>query len=132
MDASRPLRFLVVGSVASMRQLLRDLLKDIGQLDAEEADTGPAALVRLRESPFDFVIHDLDMPSSDALALLRSIRADDALARLPVLLVAERATRDDVLDAVKAGASGCVVKPFTRATLEAKVVRIVQRLSAVA
>jgi two-component system chemotaxis response regulator CheY len=132
MQAARPLRFLIVEHVAAMRTLLRDLLKSLGYPDAAEVESAVAALEKLREAAFDFVVADLDMPGDGAIELLRQLRADAKLARLPVLLVADRATKESVLAAAQAGASGCLVKPFTPAALQARIDRIVDRAPATA
>ena len=127
MHAHRALKFLIVEHVATMRTLIRDLLKDLGYPDAEPAEAVTGALEKLRTSAFDFVIADLDLPEGGALALIRAVRADAALARLPLLLVADRATREDVVAAAQAGANGCLVKPFTPALLQSRIDRIVER-----
>lgn len=123
-------RFLVVEPLAPMRSLFRNLLKEIGYPDADESDNGDAALAKLRDERFDFVIVELRMPGIDGLEFLRRVRADDALKRLPVLLVADQATREDVIAAARAGASGCIVKPFTRAILEDRIESILGKAAA--
>jgi two-component system, chemotaxis family, chemotaxis protein CheY len=130
MQARRPLRFLIVEHVGAMRALIRDLLKDLGHADVDQADNATAAWQKLREAPFDFVVADLDMPEAGTLALLRQIRGDATLARLPVLLVAEAATRETIVAAGEAGASACLVKPFTPAAFQARIDRIVDRATA--
>jgi len=130
MDTPGQRRFLVVEPIAAMRGLFRNLLKEIGYADIEDVDSGQAGLARLRERPFDCCIVELRMPGIDGLALLREVRADAALKRMPVLLVADQATREDVIAAAQAGASACVVKPFTRAILEDRIASILQRAMA--
>lgn len=114
------LKFLVVDDFSPMRKIIRNLLKDRGYDDVEEADNGEAALERLRGGRFDFVISDWSMPTMSGIDLLRAIRADPRLKRLPVLLVTAEAKRENIIEAAQARASGYILKPFTGATLEAK------------
>ena len=127
MHTHRALRFLIVEHVAAMRTLIRDLLKDLGYPDAEPAEGVAGAFEKLEASAYDFVIADLDLPEGGALALIRAVRADAVLARVPILLVADRATREDVVAAAQAGANGCLVRPFTPALLQSRIDRIVER-----
>ena len=115
-----PLKFLVVDDFSPMRKIIRNLLKDRGYDDVEEADNGEAALERLRNGRFDFVISDWSMPTMSGIDLLRAIRADPRLRQLPVLLVTAEAKRENIIEAAQARASGYILKPFTGATLEAK------------
>jgi len=114
------LKFLVVDDFSPMRKIIRNLLKDRGYDDVEEADNGEAALERLRAGRFDFVISDWSMPTMTGIDLLRAIRADTRLRHLPVLLVTAEAKRENIIEAAQARASGYILKPFTGATLEAK------------
>ncbi|MFN7751733.1 MAG: chemotaxis response regulator CheY [Pseudomonadota bacterium] len=114
------LKFLVVDDFSPMRKIIRNLLKDRGYDDVEEADNGEAALERLRNGRFDFVISDWSMPTMSGIDLLRAIRADPRLRGLPVLLVTAEAKRENIIEAAQARASGYILKPFTGATLEAK------------
>jgi two-component system chemotaxis response regulator CheY len=122
------LRFLVVDDFATMRRIVRGLLKDMGCNRVEEAEDGAAALQMLRSQPFDFVVSDVNMPNMNGFELLKSIRADAALKHLPVLMVTAEARKEDILLAAQSGASSYIVKPFTKATLEEKIVKIVQKL----
>ena len=114
------LRFLVVDDFSPMRKIIRNLLKDRGYDNVEEADNGEAALERLRARRFDFVISDWSMPTMSGIDLLRAIRADPRLRHLPVLLVTAEAKRENIIEAAQARASGYILKPFTGATLEQK------------
>ncbi len=129
-DADKNVKFLVVDDFATMRRIVRNLLGDLGFANVEEAGDGAAALEMLRASAFDFVVSDWDMPNMDGLALLKAIRADDALKRLPVLLLTTEARREHILAAAEAGASGYVVKPFTAATLDEKLGKLFHELKA--
>ena len=129
MDAAN-MKFLIVDDFSTMRRIVRNLLKEIGYANADEAEDGVVALTKLRASKFDFVVSDLNMPNMDGFELLNSIRGDEALKKLPVLLVTAEAKKEDIVTAAQAGASGYIVKPFTKATLEEKLNKIVQKMHA--
>jgi two-component system chemotaxis response regulator CheY len=129
MDAAN-MKFLIVDDFSTMRRIVRNLLKEIGYANADEAEDGVVALSKLRASKFDFVVSDLNMPNMDGFELLNSIRGDEALKKLPVLLVTAEAKKEDIVTAAQAGASGYIVKPFTKATLEEKLNKIVQKMHA--
>jgi two-component system chemotaxis response regulator CheY len=125
----RDLKILIVDDFSTMRRIVRNLLKEIGYANAEEAEDGQAALNMLRNGRFDFVVSDLNMPNMNGFELLRQIRADEKLKSLPVLLVTAEARKEDIVTAAQAGASGYIVKPFTKATLEEKFGKILQKLA---
>jgi two-component system chemotaxis response regulator CheY len=120
-------RFLIVDDFSTMRRIVRNLLKEIGFANAEEAEDGAVALSMLRASKFDFVVSDITMPNMNGLELLQSIRADDALKNVPVLMVTAEAKKEDIVLAAQTGANGYIVKPFTKAMLEEKVQNILQK-----
>ena len=132
MSTATDMKFLVVDDFSTMRRIVRGLLKEIGYSNAEEADDGVAALAQLRSAKFDFVVTDINMPNMDGFGLLNAIKADDALRHLPVLMVTAEARKEDIVRATKDGAAGYIVKPFTKATLEEKVQKIVQKMAAAA
>ncbi|MDO8291922.1 MAG: chemotaxis response regulator CheY [Gallionella sp.] len=119
-------RFLVVDDFSTMRRIVRNLLKELGFLNVQEAEDGVDALVKLRADEFDFVVSDWNMPNMTGIDLLREIRADAKLKHLPVLMVTAEAKKENIIEAAKAGASGYVVKPFTAATLDEKLKKIFQ------
>jgi two-component system chemotaxis response regulator CheY len=127
-DADKNLRFLVVDDFSTMRRIIRNLLKELGFSNVEEAEDGAVALQKLKSAPYDFVISDWNMPNMDGLALLQNIRADQSLKTLPVLMVTAEAKKENIIAAAQAGASGYVVKPFTAATLDEKLGKIFQNL----
>ncbi|MFN7085431.1 MAG: chemotaxis response regulator CheY [Burkholderiales bacterium] len=127
--ADKNMRFLVVDDFSTMRRIVRNLLKELGFTDVDEAEDGAVALQKLRSIPFDFVISDWNMPNMDGLALLKSIRADEQLKKLPVLMVTAEAKKENIIAAAQAGASGYVVKPFTAATLDEKLSKILQNMA---
>ncbi|MFZ4831956.1 chemotaxis response regulator CheY [Rouxiella sp. Mn2063] len=126
--ADTNLRFLVVDDFSTMRRIIRNLLKELGFNNVEEAEDGVDALNKLRASSFDFVVSDWNMPNMDGLDLLKTIRADAALSKMPVLMVTAEAKKENIVAAAQAGASGYVVKPFTAATLEEKLSKIFEKL----
>lgn len=126
--ADKNLRFLVVDDFSTMRRIVRNLLKDLGFNNVEEAEDGQDALEKLRESTFNFVISDWNMPNVDGLQLLTEIRKDPVLAALPVLMVTAEAKKENIIAAAQAGANGYVVKPFTAAILEEKLNKIFEKL----
>jgi len=119
-------RFLVVDDFSTMRRIVRNLLKELGFLNVQEAEDGVDALVKLRADEFDFVVSDWNMPNMTGIDLLREIRADAKLKHLPVLMVTAEAKKENIIAAAQAGASGYVVKPFTAATLDEKLKKIFQ------
>jgi two-component system chemotaxis response regulator CheY len=123
------MKILIVDDFSTMRRIVRNLLKEIGYANADEAEDGQIALKMLRGSNFDFVVSDLNMPNMDGFELLRQIRADEKLKTLPVLLVTAEARKEDIVTAAQIGASGYIVKPFTKATLEEKFGKILQKLA---
>ena len=124
------LRFLIVDDFSTMRRIVRNLLKEVGYANADEAEDGSVALNKLKGGGFDFVVTDLNMPNMNGFELLTSIRAEPALQHLPVLMVTAEARKEDIVTAAQAGASGYIVKPFTKATLEEKLNKIIQRMQA--
>ena len=126
--ADHNMKFLVVDDSATMRRIVHSLLKDLGFNNVEEAEDGVMALQKLRSSRFDFVISDWNMPNMDGLTLLQNIRADEALKKIPVLMVTAEAEKKNVITAAQSGASGYVVKPITGATLEEKLNKIFQNM----
>jgi len=123
-------RFLIVDDFSTMRRIVRNLLKEIGFNNAEEAEDGAVALNMLKSTKFDFVVSDINMPNMNGFELLKNIRADDSLKGIPVLMVTAEAKKEDIVQAAQGGASGYIVKPFTKATLEEKVQKILQKAAA--
>jgi two-component system chemotaxis response regulator CheY len=119
-------RFLVVDDFSTMRRIVRNLLKELGFTNVQEAEDGVDALAKLRAAEFDFVVSDWNMPNMTGIDLLRAIRADAKLKHLPVLMVTAEAKKENIIEAAQAGANGYVVKPFTAATLDEKLKKIFQ------
>ncbi len=121
-------KFLVVDDFSTMRRIVRNLLKELGYSNVDEAEDGAMALSKLKNENFDFVISDWNMPNMDGLEMLKQIRADAAIAKLPVLMVTAEAKKENIIAAAQAGASGYVVKPFTAATLDEKLSKIFEKM----
>ena len=124
------LKYLIVDDFSTMRRIVRGLLKEMGCEKAEEAEDGAVALAALKAQKFDFVVCDINMPKMNGFDFLKAVRADDSLKHIPVLMVTAEARKEDIVLAAQTGASGYIVKPFTKATLEEKVQKIVQKIAA--
>jgi two-component system chemotaxis response regulator CheY len=127
--AEKNIKFLVVDDFSTMRRILRNLLKELGYLNVDEAEDGNSALLKLRRDPFDFLITDWNMAGMDGLQLLKEVRLDTNLCKLPVLMVTAEAKRENIIAAAQAGASGYIVKPFTAATLDEKMGKIFEKMA---
>jgi two-component system chemotaxis response regulator CheY len=123
------MKFLIVDDFSTMRRIVRGLLKEMGCLNAAEAEDGVVALSMLKANRFDFVVSDINMPNMNGFELLKAIKADEALRHLPVLMVTAEARKEDIVLAAQSGAAGYIVKPFSKATLEEKVQRILNKLA---
>lgn len=125
------IKILVVDDFPTIRRIVRNLLKELGYANVDEAEDGALGLAKLKGGGFDFVISDWNMPNMDGLQMLQAIRADPALAHLPVLMVTAEAKKENIIAAAQAGASGYVVKPFTAATLDEKIAKIREKMAKV-
>ncbi|MDX9842885.1 MAG: chemotaxis response regulator CheY [Aquabacterium sp.] len=125
-------KFLIVDDFSTMRRIVRGLLKESGYVNADEAEDGVVALNMLKNNKFDFVVSDINMPNMNGFELLKAIKADDALKHIPVLMVTAEARKEDIVLAAQTGAAGYIVKPFTKATLEEKVQKILQKMATTA
>jgi two-component system chemotaxis response regulator CheY len=109
-----------------MRRIIKNLLIDLGYPNVAEADDGSTALPMLQSGQFDFLITDWNMPGIPGLELLKAVRADARLAKLPVLMLTAEAKREQIIEAAQAGVNGYVIKPFTAATLKEKIDKILE------
>ncbi|SEK17178.1 MULTISPECIES: chemotaxis response regulator CheY [unclassified Variovorax] len=123
----KSLRILVVDDFPTMRRIVRNLLKELGFMNVDEAEDGVGGLAKLQSGDYAIVVSDWNMPNMDGLTLLKTIRADPKLATLPVLMVTAEAKKENIVAAALAGANGYVVKPFTAAILEEKITRIFEK-----
>ena len=122
------MRFLVVDDFSTMRRIVRNLLKELGYTNVDEAEDGSVALHKLRSGEFDFVVSDWNMPNMTGIELLKNIRADANLKHLPVLMITAEARKENIIEAAQNKASGYIVKPFTAATLDEKLSKIFKAL----
>ena len=130
MSVNKNLKILVVDDFATMRKVIRNLLKQGGFENIVEAEDGVAALKVLQSQKVDFVISDWNMPNMSGLELLKAVRGSDDLKELPFLMVTAEALKDNVVAAVKAGVSNYIVKPFTAEVLNEKIEKIVKGMAA--
>jgi len=115
---------LVVDDFATMRRIIKNILKQLGYTNVDEADDGVSALSRLKTGRFDFVVTDWNMPNMSGLDLIKAIRADANLKGIPILMVTAEARKENIIEAVKAGVNNYVVKPFTADVLKDKISKI--------
>lgn len=122
--ADQNLKFLVVDDFSTMRRIVRNLLKELGYSNVDEAEDGALGLAKLKSGDFDFVISDWNMPNMTGLDLLKAIRQDPALKALPVLMVTAEAKKENIMEAIQSGVSNYIVKPFTAESLKEKIDKI--------
>jgi two-component system chemotaxis response regulator CheY len=132
MSSPADLKFLIVDDFSTMRRIVRGLLKEMGCNNADEAEDGAAALQMLKNGKYDFVVSDINMPNMNGFELLKAVKAEPSLKHIPVLMVTAEARKEDIVLAAQSGAAGYIVKPFTKATLEEKLQKILQKLAATA
>ena len=120
----KDIRFLVVDDFSTMRRIIKNLLHDLGYQNVTEADDGKSALPILQQGGIDFLITDWNMPGMPGLELLKAVRADSKLAKMPVLMLTAEAKREQIIEAAQAGVNGYVIKPFTAETLKEKLDKI--------
>ena len=126
--ADPKMKILVVDDFSTMRRIVRNLLKELGFVNVDEAEDGAIALQKLRSGEFELVVTDWNMPNMDGLQLLQAIRANPSLSNLPVLMITAEAKRENIITAAQSGASGYIVKPFTAATLAEKLQKIFDKM----
>ena len=121
---SKDMKFLVVDDFSTMRRIIKNLLHDLGYPNVTEADDGKTALPMLQGGGFDFLISDWNMPGMSGLDLVKAVRSDTKLAKMPVLMLTAEAKREQIIEAAQAGVNGYVIKPFTAETLKEKLDKI--------
>jgi two-component system chemotaxis response regulator CheY len=124
----KQIKILVVDDFATMRKVIRNLLKQVGYENIVEAEDGVIALKTLKSQKIDLVVSDWNMPNMTGLELLKAVRSDDDLKSTPFLMVTAEALQDNVIAAVKAGVSNYIVKPFTAETLNDKITKILEKI----
>lgn len=128
MEAKKDMSILIVDDFSTMRRIIKNLLRDLGFPNTQEADDGTTALPMLKKGGFDFLVTDWNMPGMSGMELLKHVRADPNLADLPVLMVTAEAKREQIVAAAEAGVNGYIVKPFTAVTLKEKIEKIFERI----
>ena len=124
MPADPNMKILVVDDMVTMRRIVKNILKQLGFANLEEAENGQEALQKLRADSYGFVVSDWNMPVMTGIDMLRAIRADEKLKTTPVLMVTAEAQQSNLIEAVQAGVSNYIVKPFTAETLQEKIAKI--------
>ena len=125
---NKDMKILIVDDFSTMRRIVKNLLRDLGFTNTQEADDGQTAWPLLQKGKFDFLVTDWNMPGMDGLTLLKKVRADERLSAMPILLVTAEAKREQIIEAAQAGVNGYVVKPFTAITLKEKIEKIFERI----
>jgi len=124
------MKILIVDDFSTMRRIIKNLLRDLGFNNTQEADDGLTALPILQAGGIDFLVTDWNMPGMQGIDLLKTVRADEKLSTLPVLMVTAETKREQIIEAAQAGVNGYIVKPFTAATLKEKIDKIFERINA--
>ena len=122
------MKILIVDDFSTMRRIIKNLLRDLGFNNTQEADDGNTALPILKGGGFDFLVTDWNMPGMTGIELLKAVRADSELSTLPVLMVTAEQKREQIVEAAEAGVNGYIVKPFTAQTLKEKLDKIFERI----
>ncbi len=115
---------LIVDDYRTMLKIIRNLLKQLGFTNVEEATDGSEALGKLRDGEFDLVISDWNMEPMTGLQLLKEVRADERLRAVPFIIITAESKIENVVAAKEAGVSNYIVKPFNAATLKAKLTSV--------
>ncbi len=124
MPADPSMKILVVDDMVTMRRIVKNVLKQLGFSNIEEAENGQDGLQKLRAGQFNFVVSDWNMPVMTGIDMLRAIRADEKLKAIPVLMVTAEAQQSNLVEAVQAGVSNYIIKPFTAETMQEKLAKI--------
>lgn len=124
MPADKNMHILVVDDFSTMRRIIKNILRQLGYSNVEEADDGTTAWDTLNRGGIDFVISDWNMPKMTGIELLRKVRASEEFGDMPFLMVTAEAQQENVIEAVQAKVSNYIVKPFTAETLAAKINKI--------
>jgi two-component system chemotaxis response regulator CheY len=122
------MKILIVDDFSTMRRIIKNLLRDLGFNNTDEADDGNTGLPKLQSGNYDFLVTDWNMPGMTGIDLLRAVRADERLKSLPVLLVTAEAKKEQIVMAAQEGVNGYIVKPFTAQTLKEKIEKIFERI----
>ena len=118
------IKVLVVDDMSTMRRIVKNVLKQVGYSNIEEAENGKDAWTKLKADSFGLVVSDWNMPGMTGIELLRTVRADPDLKSMPFLMVTAEAQKENIIEAVQAGVSNYIVKPFTAEALQEKLTKI--------
>jgi two-component system chemotaxis response regulator CheY len=124
MAIDKSMKVLVVDDFATMRRIVKGVLKQLGFSDIIEADDGKKALEELKKDKVGLIVSDWNMPNMTGLELLKEVRADTGLKDIPFLMVTAEGQKENVVEAVQAGVSNYIVKPFTPETFSAKLEKV--------
>ncbi len=130
MALDQNMKVLVVDDFPTMRRIIRNLLKEIGYENVDEAEDGDIALNKLQGGNFDFIVSDWNMPNMTGLDLLKAVRAETGIKDTPFLMVTAEAAKENIVLAVEAKVNNYIVKPFTAAVLREKIDKILEKLAA--
>ena len=119
-NVNRNIKILVVDDFSTMRRIVKGLLSTLGFSNIEEAEDGRIALNKIKSGTYDFIVSDWNMPNMMGIELLRAVRDNDNTKAVPFLMITAESNKENVLEAVQAGVSNYIVKPFTAETLEEK------------
>ncbi len=122
------MKILIVDDFPTMRRIIKNLFKQLGFENIEEAEDGAIAYSKLKSGGFEFVCSDWNMPNMDGFELLQKVRSDNELKGMPFLMVTAEAEKQKVIEAIKAGVNNYIVKPFTAETLKEKLDKIFEKL----
>lgn len=125
LDSNLPI--LIVDDYKTMLRIIRNLLRQLGFTNVDEATDGSDALARLRDKEYGLVISDWNMQPMTGLDLLSAVRADAALAALPFIMITAESKADNVVAAKQAGVNNYIVKPFNAETLKAKIASVLSK-----
>ncbi len=127
MEVNTKIRVLVVDDFPTMRRIVKNLLKQIGFENIDEAENGEDALRKLKGGDYGLVVSDWNMPVMEGIELLRNVRSNPQLKEIPFLMVTAEAEKEKVIEAIKAGVDNYIVKPFTGEVLKEKLEKIAQK-----
>lgn len=125
----RKMKILVVDDFTTMRRIVRNLLKQLGYENIEEAEDGQQALAKLKDDKYHFIISDWNMPNMTGIELLHQVRSDFELKALPFLMVTAESEKQRVIEAIKSGVNNYIIKPFTAEILKDKMEKIFEKMN---
>ena len=124
MPMDTTMKVLVVDDFATMRRIVKGVLKQLGFNNIVEAEDGDLALDELKKEKFGLIVSDWNMPNMTGLDLLKAVRGDESLKGIPFIMVTAEGQKENVVEAVKAGVSNYIVKPFTPETFSEKLAKV--------